>query len=852
MKYQICFSLVLATLMTCLGSANSNGQEINLILNPSMETPGSGTPASWTASNSSHVSQFVNGATVKHSLHQTAALKVDSSTASGPQWGYQQLNGLNPGGAYIASVNVKIIGNSSGFASLIAKDGAANLAVGRVDPDSYDDWQKIQCSFVAPASGQLQIYCFHSSPDASAYFDLATVSPRTTLVGKGDFESGHGWTASNGQTLTIDPDDGMGNTGQADSGACLRLSATSSITYAGRYVPLAADDHKKLFKLTAFIKAEPSMMQTVGGGLNEMMGGSGEVPPPNGSFSCTQPDWLTAAQTATDRGVPQVHGTGVGFTIACLIDSTKGHEESIRILQTPRIVSKASEYTEREFYFLVPEDTVGVIITAMNQLSDRDALIDNVRLTAAFDMPANHFIYRVGPYEKPVEAAHPGTFVVPGDYTGSTNFDKLQLAIDDVSDSSGANFGKVVWVPESVNSGVSIQMKNNLHLKMHPRTQVARTQDPVEIYGFTSGFFRNIDEPCPVADVTIEGGIYQSGGFAGSAVSLAGGRIVIRNLVVPTWSKPGGTGQEIYHYQAQAFQLFGNDVHAHNNYINGPASADPAQFVTHGFAAIQFWGGSRICFHGNHIYAGDDAIGMFNQRNPDSHFDNFTISEVEAFNNLLDSHNARAFACGLAQGPPDAIAPWNDLRLTCETKNIRARYFQGKCGGWGHLITVSNFPTNETPATPATSADVPTLPQVRNVNIEWADVEGDYSIPNQIGDPSLLKQVGIALVTNDVGSLSKVRVENVIANNASYDGLRVTKAQATGTSGNGVALPVANSGVVVKDCYFDVTKPASFPDANASFREYLIHRVFASGTSEFQSTNNTFVGAEETGIEVDR
>ena len=196
----------------------------------------------------------------------------------------------------------------------------------------------------------------------------------------------------------------------------------------------------------------------------------------------------------------------------------------------------------------------------------------------------------------------------------------------------------IVARPEKTGSEAKV------HLKMHWRARMRRTEDPITPFGFASGFFRSCNNSFPgstrLHDIVVEGGRYVSNQKQGSAIAIAANRVIIRNMTIPTWSRRGENDPAAY--QVSAMFLFGNDFSVHNNLVSGPTSNIESEFVFPGYDGIHIWGGKGASLMNNQIRAGDDGIGLFplTQFEVDVagfpifpvHLYNYNISDVEVYN----------------------------------------------------------------------------------------------------------------------------------------------------------------------------------------------------------------------------
>ncbi len=721
-----CTSIILT--LVSLGVAQ---QQENIIANPGFEQSGFSTP--WNDGSATTVS---NTTTTKIEGDQCAQVDHGGSAST---TGFSQnvpISLVETGGRYILSANVKHEG-TTGNVKLIARfnDDSSTDVSATFDAD-VDNWEKVQLEVDVPSNATaLRVFCRFEGTTGKSYIDLVKmvqageITNGENLLDNEDFEdaSQTAWNLVSGASISTDEK-------KYGSKSLKIVGASSTVKYATQFVSLSSD--KPLFTISAHILT------------------TGTIP----SRATTTDAWKKTGTVNTNvTDLSTVAQVGAAFKIDCFDGST-----NIRTLLLPSFYSKSTKFTEYEYSFLVPENTDGIVVTAMVANADgMTAYFDNFRLTKwEASPPSGSFVENTG--FQAVEAPEAGTYVL------AETTSNLQTLIDNATDSTHADYGKIIWVAEGTHSvnAKHLYIETGTYLKIHQDAIVRRSLEPDAKAMYHAAQLRNSDEDSPVSDIVIEGGVFDNDDeWQGSVVGLTGDRVVIRNLNIPTYSR---TPDANYGYSASALYGFGNHWYIYQNSISGPLS-------TAGHDGIHHWGGSHVAIMSNEVLAGDDAIGIFPLTNFPSDptylrtFYDRDISEIEMYNNVLDSVNARSIAVGLAIPRQDAA------RMISSVKNIRARNFDGLCGGHNQMIMVSCVPATEAYTGSATTPSA----QVEDIRIENGKIEGhlydnpDPAHPGYTGgylDSSKRYPLhGIQIYTRDVGWVKDIWFENVSIKNFESD-----------------------------------------------------------------------------------
>ena len=814
----ICTSAVFA--FQSLESESLN--EVQLLDDPSFESATTGLPDQWRTPQPDFVG--LSSGRSNDALHGANSIRFEPATGS--RWMTRVVDQLTPGKRYLYSANVMIRGNE-GEAVFIVRDLATRsfLAVNQVRPGACSTWQKLVVDFVAQ-SDKVLLTCRVTDNEEAAFLDLIRVQEADSVLGTGSFESdAEQWRLTRNASINENENDSF--LGQRS--LLVSNDINTRFSFASRTIFLGPDDHLKAFKLSAAIKTTPTvdaqatdlLLNSVSWLVEPFMGFMGDM------FQCNiESDWLDNPLDdieIADRNVPELRGEGAGFRIR--VFSADGAR--FRDIAAPLFYSKSGVFHEREFHFLVPQWARVMIVNAVNKKSSLDAFFDNVRLSAKA-MPEDEFTSELGPSYNPVEAPLPGSFLAPAD------FEEIQSAVNQVSDPLNANFGKIVWVDAGLYSGPQISVWSNLHLKMHPSARMSRSVDPNIPFGFAAGFFRSCNNrfpgTTPLRDIVIEGGQYVSNQRTGNAIALAANRVVVRNMLIPTWSRPGATNPA--QFQISGMYLFGNDLSVHNNLVSGPTNPNEDDFVFLGYDGIHIWGGTGASIFNNFVRAGDDGVGLFpitqfmvqNAVGPDfpiHHYD-YTISDIEIYNNRLNSHGARTIGLGLP------VPRQRDRRLNSEVTDVRARNFVGKCGGGAALLTIACRPA---PADSDLPPDGIPDSQVANILIEDAVAFGDFSIESQASFHGRVKEFGLEISSSDVGSFRDIQIRNVFLKNVTTAGLAIAKETIDG---------IANQEIDIRGCNFNASNDE---EPQLPHRRFTIDQLGPGEVNSDIESANIFQGA---------
>lgn len=830
-----------ATLFASIGLGQYDGYDTNLISNPSMEE-GKTIPSGWSAPRGSGVKRVSSPNAVLHLNASMAITSLDGGAT--PNYAKHFVSGLESNQRYILSVNMLV---RSGVGVLkVAEADHTPIAEKSAEPAGRLAWQKVELEFeTGPDTNEVSVFCVSRNASVANYFDLIKMIKADSLTGPGGFENGEeGWEldspSSTGTTQRVQANSSFG--GQY----CLRLNnAPGQYSFATKNIFLSEIDHLKQFKLQAKIDLHTNYVVANAASLasrsvllfqgaltgRQPIGGLGGADPCDGiSDELLARDWLPESDPFTgytpithNRAIPDIPSPGVGFKVRCYKKVGEGYVQikpeandnsspgtvPARI-NPPMYRGAAGGYHHFEHHFLVPEKTELIQIVAINQLS-LIADFDNIRLSTD-EVRGSERIERFGVRYNPVEAPLSGSFVsvTPGDA------EDLQLKVNQATFPGCVDeYGLEVWVPPGNYLRDNLQLGSHLTLKMHPNAQMIRKNPPASA-GFGGGFLTARLAPTrTVTDLTIEGGRYISRQLKGPAVAPIGCRIVVRNHAVPTWNDGEHSGS--------AFHLFGNDYSLHNNFIHGPGGPTENLYRHDGLAGLQFWGVTRASLMANQVYAGDDAIGAYSLTKPISvvdgvaypnRFYDFSNLDIEAYNNRLDSHFARAISCGLAHPRQ------GEHRMSADTKNFRVRNFVGKCGGAYELISVLCIPAKNFTSSRDANGNLVyqdhfvqkiegvTPGKVSNVVIENGEVYGDLDIAAQSENPAappIHKIYGFLIETRDSGFVEDVVVANVEFHNIAREPLRIRKGARFALTRPALSQvePRDNKNIQILDSFFD-------------------------------------------------
>ena len=723
----------------------------NLINNPSFET-------NLSPSTDWHTG---NNATISKSTDQSIDGDFSARFAHGTtkkSGGFSQPvsnTRFSIGRTYLLSTNFKIDSFQMPFsgarAELIVRfhdDQTKDVRV-RGYSDAAGTWNKISTKFTVPPvpagkSKSMRLFLYFFNTTGNSYFDYVqlneignadgVINDGEDFVVNGCFEGTGGWSLNQGAQI----ESSAANVKHGDKSIKIQ-GFLNTQKFTSQYMSIGGkgfDTDHPVYTLSADVKTTFP---------------AGATP-----SSDSQVSWRPAGHV-----LPSLPSRGVGMSVRCF----RSGGQSPRLYQMPFLRSKSGEFRQQKFSFLPPKGTTAIQIVLQVSRDNQTAWFDNVRLTKNDYVPADGsapLINEVGHQSRVVEAPEEGTYV----RVASTNVDAIQTAINQVSDPTDNDYGKIVWVPAGVYSdGHRIVLKTGVHLKIHKDALLNRGEVPgVEATQWHGAFLRsgelNIDGmEKPISDVIVEGGTYDMMDSIGSIVAVCGDRVVCRNLNILVYAN------------SSAVFLLGKDIFVHHNSIDGPQDAN-------GDDAVHFWGGQRCNIMCNDILGGDDAIGLFSgtarifpnatPERPQVIFDR-NISEVEAFNNRLNSVGARAFACGL---PNTVQPPVSQIRMTSSVKDVRVRNFVGLCGGLNAMIEVQALPASRTWELPYSGGT--TKAQVQRIEVKNAHVEGSDTVWEECEAPqfsvdfaSICRKtpVGILVKSGDVGSLYDILFENITARN---------------------------------------------------------------------------------------
>ena len=745
---QITF-LLLTLCSLVLPSSHLLASDDNLLVNPGFETT---TLAPWIVSpprNSTAANDdFIEG---KNSF------RVGHSPVAKTTEVFQNLivnasHPVKPGTTYLFSVNAEVTGGN-GHVELFAEfaTGASGDSANRKKTwpvAGVRGWQKYQFLFRIPDNAtSMKIGCRFRNTSGWNRMDYAKLHRYSNLIANGNFENTGFWTTPHAAPNTVHHH--FGNRSWRIIGALnQRRFSTQVVDLQGRI----SNPDRPVYTISAHVKT--NVIET-----------SNFIQP---VFDCNSDD--------DDEQLDAIKGSGAQIQINCLDGN-----QFLRRLSFPFFESNSSSFTEQSFSFLVPRNTNRLLIALVVEDSKMHAFFDNVRLTHK-EVPAGQFVSQTGYAASVIEAPEPKTYVTP---LGNTDLE-ITDAIDDVTNFDSPNYGKTVWLPRGDYLIKTLITKTRLRLRMHHDARLNR--NPTGVQNYRGAIFRNdlTEQHRRVSDVVVEGGKYiqaPSSGTdnnnVGNIVSIFGDRVVFRNHFIPEWSQlkrwENGQGTAIDNSDI-AINFLGHDVYAYNNTIVGPAGnlGDGTGPGQGGFDALHYFGGQRAHFFGNHVYSGDDGIGLFAGTIPNFLFDcgaepkrlfiyNRNISDVEIYNNRLSSNSGRAIACGLAR--PRS----HESDLTCTVTNVRARNIVGKLGGEAAALTVMCSPRRpfailpgQSCPTAAMAAADPELfehrpPQVSN--IQYANMFLTVDIGNPFNHRPI--QHAVRLYSESVGSMASVLVNNV-------------------------------------------------------------------------------------------
>lgn len=738
-------------LLFCCGILSSNrllASDDNLLVNPGFETS---TLAPWIVQppRNSTVSteDFIDGNKsfrVGHNpVPKTTAVSQDFSV--GPQLG------LSPGTSYLFSVNAKVEGGNGQIELFAEFDSGTNTNHKQTWPVAgVTGWQKYQFKFQIPdGATSLKIGCRFKNTSGPNRLDYAKLYPYKNLITNGDFEDPGSWTTTHSFPNTVHRH--FGNRSLRISGQLnQRRWSAQAVDLEGQ----VANPDRPVYTISAHVKT--LVLQT---------------------STSTQPVQHCNSDDDDERLDP-LEGSGTQIQINCL-DGNK----FLRRLSFPFFEGRSTEFTEQKFSFLVPRKTNRLLVALVVENSKMHAFYDNVRLTYD-EVPPNEFVSQVGHTARVVEAPEPKTYVIPSGHTDV----EITSAIDDVTNFNSTDYGKIVWLPRNDYLIKTLITKTRLRLKMHQDARLNR--DPTGYQNFWGSILRSDpwEQFRRVSDVVVEGGSYRpspstgaDNNNLGNVVAIFGDRIVFRNHFIPEWSQetrwedPTDPTSEVANSDI-AVNFLGHDVYVYNNTIVGPAGnlGDGTGPGQGGFDALHLFGGNRAHFFGNHVYSGDDGIGLFAGTIPEFRFNcatepkrlfiyNRNISDVEIYNNRLSSNSGRTVACGLAR--PRSF----DSDLTSTVTNVRARNVVGRLGGAASALAIVCSPRRpmrivagqQCPTASEAASDsalFPTrAPQIRDIQF------ANMFLTVDIGNPFNVRPVqhAVRLYSEDVGSLDSILVNNV-------------------------------------------------------------------------------------------
>ena len=821
--------------LSLLCSAAQAQTQQNLIKNPGFDTDTSFWQWSHSMATGTDASAWIQGG-------KSLKVQLDSDT---PTSGVSQaITGFQDGQKFSCSANMRIDSGSGTIELIVKYTFPSSPAVDHITNHTLTanekGWQKLQLNTTVPqgASG-MRVFCrFVGATTGNFFVDWVQLNPFSNFVTNGDFENGStGWNVNSANGASIHS--GLNDPFFEDK--CLKLVGNSTgVAWASQYIQLGTLGDEPVYSLKYFVRTiQPA-------GPNPVM----VVTPPETPTSNIDVD-------ADSREIPEIEGSGANITIQCWADG-----KMIRKLNTPFFNGKISKMVEREVSFLVPEGTDSLIITAQVFKSAATARFDNIRITKKAVSDGNNFgpigLYSdVGHTAAVVESPVPGTYVVP---PGNDESD-FQNAINNVTNSSHVDYGKTVWFPAGTYETRYIEVKTGLHLKMHRVAVLKRDGAPDTNTGFGSALVRNEADDFRISDVILEGGYYDRNATQGAPVAVSGDRVILRNWHIPSWSiptpNPEPNSPPPTNYSSSAMWLFGHDTYVyHNTLANAGGGYNPAAGnIQDGFDGIHLWGGRRCHIMANDCKPGDDGIGLFTGtreffvtvQERITIFD-WSIGEVEAYNNRLHSDGARSFACGLARPrdfTPDGtlVGFKNSRRMKSVVENVRVRNFEGVCGGRVQLLAIICEPLN-------TYNDI-ALPQgaiegaiVRKVKVSKGHVRGNLLVPYH--DTTTYKQQAIMLYTSDVGTIEKASFIDINARNVEQSLLSIITAANNSAfsthDGYNPAELRPNQGIFLEDCVLNGNRtiPAN---SQTTFLYYVEGaNLDQAGNLDDLETENTLLG----------
>ena len=714
------------------------------------------------------------------------------------------------GERYVLSANTKIESNNLSGQAFIRVRFHGDKSLDQMqffDANGDTAWRKISLHFEVPGvpnGGTKSLRVFLGSQNASlgtnqtTFFDHVQLLKKGRGVGNlldgndavinGDFEDENGlnrWNTDNGGQLETNPN-------QSNSGTnSIKIVGIAGSRYTTQYIPLTGNDFEPdepVYTVSANIRTKYVLLGDVnqdsvvnfldispfiallstGQFLHEadincngivdfldispfiaLLSSGDSVPPAPAPADANTNIW-----DGENLTLPAAKGRGANIQIACH-DADNPDTPVTRILAMPFFRSKSGTYHERKFSFLVPQGTDGLILTlhvfrskGMVAHFDDVRLVKNDVVDTLLEDPQEGLIRNVGHRHNVVEAPEVGTSVNVNDYPG------IQAAIEEVSDVTNPNFGKIVWVPAGTyNDYHEIFLRSGVHLKMHKDAVFLRQlDDDSETSMWHGAFLKNEVWASPISDVIVEGGVYDnSAGSGGSPLAICGDRVACRSFNILSYTQKN--------IAASALYFLGHDVLVHHNTISGPVGF-------RGIDGIHLWGGGRAHIMCNDVFVGDDGIGLYTGEDPtiwgfpvNQVIYNRNIVDVECFNNRLDSAGARAFACGLVSF---AAVDDQPRRLTSKVENVRCRNFVGRCGGENAMIAVDCAPLTNARARTVPFGDAPAQEsQVRNILIQNGNVKGSrYTLTGGLRPPR-----GLTVFTTDVGSVEDVLFQNIKVSN---------------------------------------------------------------------------------------
>lgn len=662
-----------------------------------------------------------------------------------------------------------------------------NIILGHWQQEGHA-WQKLQGEYY-PVSGDQKMTLlieYFNVKNETILVDYANVKPQSDLLNDGDFELGEaGWILPKDRS-NADIKVGKSTAYRGDASLML-VGKSNGATFAIR--PIDVDPSMDgTYTLKYHLRTDQiptvstkALLDAIGiGGTKKSAPAPTKLAPAIATSKFpTAPVAQPLPFTNRSHGpvVTPLQGKGANISIICMNSS----REQLRRYETPYLLSNSGQFHQQELNFVVPPQTTRILLVPRAYRSSATAYFDNIELNNHVVSDGDFIDYdEIDPAESIVEGPEPGTFVevLPSANDDQTN--SIQSAIDLTTTTSfltNSDFGKSVWLEPGIYNVTGLQLRTGMRLRMSQSSELRRKfEQRPRNYG--GAFICNPDAYIGLSDITIIGGSYDSLNVDGAYLRCDADRVVVRSVDVQRFALVGGNSSDM------CMMFMGYDFFLSNNTIKGPGGFDENGIPNggEGFDGIHLFGGARCCVTNNDIYSGDDSVGVFTGTIPDFcgtgrlPFSHRNVSEVEVYNNILDSKFGRSIAGGITVPRRENQncgfdLPVIRLETTCHT--VRGRNSVGRMGGNSACLSVVCFPrTNEEDNPPI---DETVRAQVWNFQFKKMHLTADLDIPKPVnqGEPSKpqwqQKRSAVEVVTFDVGSVKNIFFDGITVE---VDGLR--------------------------------------------------------------------------------